>query len=66
MYAIRSYYETIEETNRRRLKQLDYNLANNITPRSATKNKSALVSTESPQDMMMPKAYAGPDSYNFV
>ncbi len=64
MYAdviTNSMQKTIEETNRRRLKQLDYNLANNITPRSATKNKSALVSTESPQDMMMPKAYAGPD-----
>ncbi|MDD3876027.1 MAG: excinuclease ABC subunit UvrB [Bacteroidales bacterium] len=45
MYADKitgSMQRTIDETNRRRLKQIDYNIKNNITPRQIIKSKESI------------------------
>ena len=47
MYADKiteSMRKTIDETNRRREKQLKYNLLHNITPRSMTKSREEILS----------------------
>ena len=56
MYADKiteSMRQTIDETERRRDKQIKYNIANNITPTTATKNTPQIFSVE-------PQAYVEP------
>ncbi len=66
MYADKitgSMQRTIDETNRRREKQIKFNADNNITPRPIVKStKSAWLTDEQPAG----KAYIEPDGINFA
>lgn len=68
MYAdtiTKSMRITIDETNRRRQKQVEYNEAHGITPRTVGKSREAIIEQTSVADFMgIPKAYAGPDELN--
>ena len=52
---------TIDETNRRREKQLNYNRAHGITPRTAIKQSSASVLGDRAQASAVPYAYTEPE-----
>ncbi|MCK9208808.1 MAG: UvrB/UvrC motif-containing protein, partial [Salinivirgaceae bacterium] len=63
MYADKmtgSMQRTIDETNRRRIKQLKYNSDNDITPQSITKAQRSMVSKDLEQSTQ-PRAYSGVD-----
>ncbi len=63
MYADKmtgSMQRTIDETNRRRIKQLKYNQDNNITPQSIIKSQRSMVSKEI-EPTSNSKAYSGKD-----
>lgn len=62
MYADKitgSMQRTIDETNRRRIKQLQYNHDNNIEPKQIIKAQRSMVSKDI-DDKTQPKAYTGP------
>lgn len=52
---------TIDETNRRRRIQMEYNEANNITPRTVTKSREEIINSKSILDIRGKKAYVEPD-----
>jgi len=58
----------IDETNRRRKRQIEYNLANNITPRTITKSKEAILGQTKVADLKKGgrKYYAGPEKESIV
>ncbi|MEZ5173045.1 MAG: excinuclease ABC subunit UvrB [Bacteroidia bacterium] len=63
MYAdtmTESMSRTIEETNRRREKQLKYNIENNITPRQIVKSHDSIFARTT-QSGEIKKAYIGPE-----
>ncbi len=62
----RSMQRTIDETNRRRQKQMDYNEEHGITPRTVTKSREEILSAHSILDVRGKKAYAGPEENHMV
>ncbi|MBY5958068.1 excinuclease ABC subunit UvrB [Membranicola marinus] len=62
----RSMQNTIDETNRRRQKQMDYNEEHGITPQTVTKSKEEILSAHSILDIRGKKAYAGPEENQLV
>lgn len=54
-----SMQRTIDETNRRREKQLKYNDKNNITPKQIVKAQRSMASNDETKEMPVSKAYAG-------
>jgi len=58
-----SMQKTIDETNRRRAKQMAYNEKHGITPTTISKTKEEIMSQKSILDIRgkKPKAYTGPD-----
>lgn len=54
---------TMDETNRRREKQIEYNLLNGITPTTVFKSKEDIMNAQSILDVRgkKPKAYTGPE-----
>lgn len=69
MYADRitdSMQRTIDETNRRREKQLAYNDKNNITPRSTVRSKNSILPGEKKENPNLAKAYSGPKEAMFA
>lgn len=70
MYAdtiTKSMQITIDETNRRRQKQVDYNEEHGIIPRTVGKTREAIIEQTSVADFMgIPKAYAGPEEVNIA
>ena len=57
----RSMQQTIDETNRRRAKQIEYNEEHGITPTTVSKSREEILSAHSILDIRGKKAYAGPD-----
>ena len=58
----------IDETNRRRKRQIEYNLDNNITPRTIIKSKEAILGQTKVADLKKGgrKYYAGPEKESIV
>lgn len=58
-----SMRKTIDETNRRRVKQIEYNEKNHITPQTIFKSKEDIIAQKSILDIKgkKSKAYSGPD-----
>lgn len=66
MYADKitgSMQRTIEETNRRREKQIKYNILHNITPKTIVKTGASVIETMGNEQK---KYYAGPDIINYA
>ncbi|HLT93832.1 MAG TPA: helicase-related protein, partial [Membranihabitans sp.] len=57
----RSMQQTIDETNRRREKQIEYNEIHGITPRTVSKTREEILNAHSILDIRGSKAYTGPD-----
>ncbi len=71
MYAdvmTESMRKTIEETNRRRDKQIQYNLDHNITPQTVTKARKEIIEQTSVMDFEggVQKAYVEPEDINLA
>jgi excinuclease ABC subunit B len=70
MYADKvteSMQQTIDETNRRRKKQLEYNEKNNITPKQIVKALNSIMgdkNLESATEVRLTRIYAEPDTVN--
>lgn len=66
MYADKitgSMQRTIEETNRRREKQIKYNILHNITPKTIVKTGASVIETMGNEQK---KYYTGPDIINYA
>ena len=61
-----SMQKTIDETNRRRLKQIEYNEQHGITPTTVSKTREEILSSNSILDIRGKKAYAGPEENEMV
>lgn len=61
-----SMQKTIDETNRRREKQIQYNEAHGITPQQIKKSKSSVLAKQSTSESSTPKAYVEPDYHAMV
>jgi excinuclease ABC subunit B len=69
MYADRiteSMQRTIDETNRRRAKQLEYNEKNGITPRQVVKALGSILSDRPSYKTGKPRPYIEPETVNMV
>lgn len=61
-----SMQKTIDETNRRRAIQMQYNLDNDITPRTVSKTKEEILNQRSILDIRGKKAYIEPSEANIA
>jgi excinuclease ABC subunit B len=72
MYADKitgSMQRTIDETNRRRIKQMDYNIANNITPTQIVRSTESIMSQTKVADSKYnaePKAYVEQEEFSLA
>lgn len=57
----RSMQQTIDETHRRRQKQMEYNEEHGITPQTVFKSREDIMNAHSILDIRGKKVYAGPD-----
>jgi len=57
---------TINDTNRRREKQLAYNAANNIVPQALNKAKKSMLGNTQPPERNQPKSYIEPESISIA
>ncbi|MBL7832077.1 MAG: excinuclease ABC subunit UvrB [Saprospiraceae bacterium] len=61
-----SMQKTIDETNRRRSIQMQYNLENNITPTTVSKTREEILNQKSILDIRGKKAYVEPSEVNIA
>ena len=69
MYADKitaSMQQTIDETDRKRVKQIKYNIENNITPTQITKSTNASLTRSTQVDTSSPKPYIENDDLNIA
>ena len=69
MYAdkiTKSMQMTIDDTNRRREKQIAYNVANNITPQALNKAKKSILGNTQMTEAMNRKSYSEPENISLA
>src|SRR5690554_1834391 len=62
----KSMQKTIDETHRRRIKQIEYNEEHGITPTTVSKTQEEIMTAHSILDIRGKKAYAGPEENQMV